>query len=131
MRITGYLTDEDYDEWLYRADCAVQLRETDFGESTGTVSDAIAAGLPVITSVRSCTELPEGTVVNVDPLIEPTGLAATIERVVFDESVRRALAARMSVYASEWGFGDVASRLTAIIDASVAPASRPFLTVPE
>ena len=127
VRITDYVTAARYGEWLGEAHCAVQLRDIDFGESTGTVHDAIAAGLPVITSVRSCRELPEGTVVNVDPTVTPDDLAMVVERVLFDEATRSALDYGMRAYAESWTFADVAQRVVDIIESSIPAGSRPFL----
>lgn len=48
--ITGWLDDQDYDDWLSKADVALQLRQTSRGETSGTVLDCLSAGLPVIVS---------------------------------------------------------------------------------
>ena len=122
-----YVSAARYGEWLGQAHCAVQLRDIDFGESTGTVHDAIAARLPVITSVRSCCELPAGTVVNVDPMVTPGELAAALERVLFDTATRASLDDGMRAYAASWTFTDVAQRFVEIIGSAIPAASRPFL----
>ena len=128
LTITGYVDEVSYRDWIRRAWCAVQLREIDFGESTGTVHDAIAEGLPTITSVRSCRELPSGVVVNVAPSIEPSELAVEVERVLFDRDERSRMVVAAHSYSAAWTFRDVARRVEEVIDATVAPPSRPYLT---
>ena len=127
VTITGYVDDKGYDEWLGRADCAVQLRDIDFGESTGTVHDAIAARVPVITSVRACRELPVGTVVNVEPSLSADDLAAALVRVLFDGATRARLDRAMTDYARSWTFADVAERFAEIVESAIPASSKPFI----
>jgi glycosyltransferase involved in cell wall biosynthesis len=127
VRITGYVDESEYRMWLQRAHCAVQLRDIDFGESTGTVHDAIAAQVPVITSVSSCRELPEGTVVNVDPSITADALAVHLKSVLFDDRNRSQLIGAMATYAESWTFANVADRFAEIVEASIPEASRAYV----
>ncbi|TML19719.1 MAG: glycosyltransferase [Actinobacteria bacterium] len=125
--ITDYVSDAEYGAWLGRAQCAVQLRDIDFGESTGTVHDAIAARLPVITSVRSCRELPPGTVVNVDQTVTAERLAAALDDVLFDDATRIALDQAMRDYAESWRFADVAEQFVEIVESAIPASSKDFL----
>jgi glycosyltransferase involved in cell wall biosynthesis len=125
VHITGYLDDDTYRSWLRRAWCAVQLRTVDFGESTGTVHDAMAAGVPVITNVASCRDLPKGTVVNIDLGIDE--LAQPLEAVLFDGQTAAELARRAQAHAASWTFADVARGLRAVIDDVVPASSKPFI----
>lgn len=127
VTITGYVSPLEYGEWLRRAWCCVQLRETDFGESTGTVHDAIAAGLPAITSVQSCRELPADVVVNVAASIAARELSSEIRQVLFDERQRARMHEAMRAYGRQWTFVAVAEALDASIDLAVADASRSML----
>jgi glycosyltransferase involved in cell wall biosynthesis len=127
VRVTGYVSDAEYREWLARARCAVQLRAVDFGESTGTVHDAIAARLPVITSVQSCRELPAGTVVDVAPAVTAGELAQTLRAVLFDDNTRHGLDEAMHEYARSWTFADVARRVTEIVESVIPAPSRQFV----
>ena len=127
VRITDYVSTAQYGEWLDNADCAVQLRDIDFGESTGTVHDAIAARVPVITSVRSCRELPSGTVIDVDPSVGADDLAGALERVLFDGATRAELDRAMRDYARSWTFADVATRFAEIVESTIAEPSKPFI----
>lgn len=48
VRITGYVTGQQYDRYLEAADVAVQLRTLSRGESSGAVLDVLAAGVPLL-----------------------------------------------------------------------------------
>jgi glycosyltransferase involved in cell wall biosynthesis len=122
--ITGHVDFDVYGSWLARSAVAVQLRDVDFGESTGAVHDALAAGLPVVTSVRSCRDLPEGTVVNVAADIDAGALAAVLRSVLFDGEQRRALSDAATAYARSWSFASVAGALVDVLaTTSIWPAS--------
>ena len=125
VEITGYLGDDAYRDWLRRAWCAIQLRTVDFGESTGTVADAMAAGVPVITNVASCRELPAGAVVHVE--LGGVQLASQLEAVLFDGHTATELTQHALAHARSWTFVDVADRLQALIDDVVPAASKPFV----
>ena len=63
VRITGFASQPDYRRWLAAADLAVQLRTLSRGETSGTVLDCLAHGLPLIANAHgSMADLPVGTV---------------------------------------------------------------------
>lgn len=115
VTVTGYLDDTAYDGWLRRGAVAVQLRDRDFGESTGTVHDAISAGLPVITNIASCRELPEGTVRNVAPTVTALELAAELDALVYSDAQRRSMRAAMRDYAARWTFDHVGDAVSSLL----------------
>ena len=125
VHITGYLDDEGYRGWLRRAWCAVQLRTIDFGESTGTVHDAMATGVPVITNVASCRDLPNGTVLNIDLAVDE--LVGGLEAVLFDARTAAELVRRARAHAESWTFAHVARRLQAVIDDVIPASSKSFI----
>jgi glycosyltransferase involved in cell wall biosynthesis len=125
VHITGYLDEAGYRDWLRRAWCAVQLRSVDFGESTGTVHDAMAAGVPVITNIGSCRELPPGAIVS--SALDAGELATRLDRVLFDEPAAAELARRAQAHASSWTFADVARRVRGLIADTVPNGSRAFV----
>ncbi|GBQ85567.1 glycosyltransferase [Gluconacetobacter johannae DSM 13595] len=64
IHITGYASDELYQCYLDAADLAVQLRKESRGETSGTVLDALSAGVPVVIDGDGpFTELPKSIVV--------------------------------------------------------------------
>jgi glycosyltransferase involved in cell wall biosynthesis len=61
--ITGWASQETYREYLAAADIAVQLRSTSRGETSASVLDCMAAGLPTVVNANgSMAELPSDTV---------------------------------------------------------------------
>lgn len=78
VRITGFCPPAEYGRWLARAGVAVQLRTAWSGESSGAVADAIGAGVPVVTNLVSCADLPAGVVTSVPAAVDPADLADAI-----------------------------------------------------
>lgn len=63
LRITGYLSDEEYHAWLKATDIAVQLRTQTRGESSGAVLDTLSYGLPtIVNALGSNAEFPDSLV---------------------------------------------------------------------
>ena len=59
IKITGWVDDADFKAYLNAADLAVQLRQESRGESSGSVLDCMALGLPTICNAHgSMAELP-------------------------------------------------------------------------
>ena len=48
IKVTGYASLADYEQWLERADLAIQLRSVSRGETSRAVLDCLAHGLPLI-----------------------------------------------------------------------------------
>jgi glycosyltransferase involved in cell wall biosynthesis len=119
VEVTGFVDDADeYEAWLRRATCLVQLRRRSQGESSGAVVDAIATGVPAITSVASASELPDGVVDVVEPDAPAEVVAAHLERLLGDETHRRAMAAAGADYARSWTARDAAGALLAVLEAT-------------
>jgi glycosyltransferase involved in cell wall biosynthesis len=119
VEITGYVDDVEYRRRLAEASCALQLRRcSDDGTGSAAVNDALACGLPVITNLASCGELPRGTVQAVSDEATSGEVAGEILRVLDDEGHRHSLSDGALAYARSWSFADVTMRLLAIIDAT-------------
>jgi glycosyltransferase involved in cell wall biosynthesis len=114
VEITGHVSEAEYRGWLARATAAVQLRVSTNGESSAAVTDALAAGLPVVTNVHAATELPPGTVALVPSDVDPSRLAAELRSVLVPDRLR-GLAEAGHAFARSWGFADVADRLLALV----------------
>jgi glycosyltransferase involved in cell wall biosynthesis len=68
IEITGFVTPDEWTDWLESAACAVQLRQKSHGESSAALGELLVAGLPVVCSdTGSFAELPEGVVRHVPP----------------------------------------------------------------
>jgi glycosyltransferase involved in cell wall biosynthesis len=105
VEFTGDVAEDDYWSWLRRATVAVQLRGIINGESSATICDCLAAGLPVITNmVNAAEEFPPEAVVAVDYALADDELEQRIVELVEDatapERMRRPVAelARWSTY---------------------------------
>lgn len=115
--VTGFVDQADYGRWLGQADVAVQLRSVSFGESSAAVNDAIAAGVPVLTSVVSCIDLPAGVAHLVAPDAAVHEIAEGIATLVRDRERAGAMREAQRAYAAGWGFGEVAARVAEVIRA--------------
>jgi glycosyltransferase involved in cell wall biosynthesis len=79
LRITGFVDDVAWEEWLGRVDCAVQLRPRSHGESSAALGQLLAAGVPVLcTDGGSFAELPHDVVRHVPPDAGPDRIAAEL-----------------------------------------------------
>jgi glycosyltransferase involved in cell wall biosynthesis len=102
IRITGYVDEQQFRDYLDAGDLALQLRTQSRGETSATIFDCLAQNLPLIVNAHgSAAELPEGVVVKIDDefadkvLIEAlTSLHASPER-------RREISARTASYLLE------------------------------
>jgi glycosyltransferase involved in cell wall biosynthesis len=128
VEVTGFVTDREYRRWINRAACAVQLREQSMGEGSAAVGDALAAGVPVVTNIPSCLELPDGTLERLAAGADAEQVAIAVARLLDDADRRHELRDGALRYASSWSVDDVASRL---IDVARADSSAPAAPVRE
>jgi len=91
--ITGYLDEDDFFRHIAAADCLVNLRYPSVGESSGTLTRALALGLPAIVyNFGPFAEIPNDIVIKVPlELVEPVALAAALERLMHEPTERDAL----------------------------------------
>lgn len=89
VTITGYVDRECYVQWLQAADIAVQLRQQSRGESSGTIFDAMAYGLPVVVNAHgSTTELPQQAVTMLPDEVDVTMLSRCLQELANDPDQR-------------------------------------------
>jgi hypothetical protein len=89
--VTGRLDLADFIRHLVAADVVLGLRFPSFGEMSGALVRAMGVGRPVVVTAGTpaAAEMPEGTVVPVDPgLHEENELEALLERLLADEGLR-------------------------------------------
>ena len=80
IRITGYAPPSLYQQYLAAADLAVQLRCNSRGESSGTVLDCMAHGVPVIVNAHgSLAELPDDGVIKLAENFTQADLVTALE----------------------------------------------------
>lgn len=119
VEITGHVDDAEYQRRLEEAWCAVQLRRSpDDGAGSAAVNDGLAVGLPVITNIGSCRELPPDTVALVGQEPTPHDVAVEILRVLDDDDHRRRLCDGAYAHARTHSFEHLTTRLLDIIDAT-------------
>jgi glycosyltransferase involved in cell wall biosynthesis len=111
---TGFADVATYGCWIGDADIAVQLRDLSFGESSGAIHDAIAGGLPVVTSVASAVELPAELVTMVAPDCSAETLQGVL-RALLKNPARARSATAAAAYAAQWSFARVGEELTAVM----------------
>ena len=102
VRVTGYLSDEDYERYLRVTDIAVQLRTRSRGGTPKGVLDCLAHGVPVVVNAEaSYLDYPDGVVTKLGADPTPAEIAAALARLCADGEERRRIAARGRDYVRE------------------------------
>lgn len=95
VKITDWADESVFESYLAAADIAVQLRTDSRGESSGTVLDCMAHGLPTIVNAHgSMAELDSKAVWLLPDLFSDKELAAALETLVYDPDRRDELRKR-------------------------------------
>lgn len=111
VNFTGFVTDQQYNDWLHRAAVVVQLRSQTRGEASAALCDAIAAERPTITSIATASELPAGVVWQLAPDASPHIVGDAIATLVTDEPARAAFIEATRTHAASWTFDHLAERV--------------------
>jgi glycosyltransferase involved in cell wall biosynthesis len=99
ITITGFVDEATYERYLLAADAAVQLRGVTRGETSRTVLDCLAYGLPlVVNATGAVAEIPEGVALRVAADFTDKDLADALARVVHDRELRVATGQRARKY---------------------------------
>jgi glycosyltransferase involved in cell wall biosynthesis len=122
--LTGFVDVAEYASWIGRADVAVQLRNVSFGESSGAIHDAIAGGVPVVTSIASAADLPADVVTMVTADCRSSEIADAIRAAIDDPTERARRHAASRALAAEWSFARVARELLDVVRADAALSDR-------
>lgn len=119
VHVTGKVTDEEYRSWLVRSSVAVQLRLSTNGESSASVAETLAAGIPtVVTDIGTFAEYPDDVVVKAPQAIDTGELAALLDELLSDPDRMAALARAGQAYAAANTY-DRAARI--LVDSLVGP----------
>lgn len=95
ISITGFASISIYRQYLAGADMAIQLRTRSRGETSGTILDCLAHGLPTIINANgSAGELPEQALVKMPDAFTVETLTEHIGELHRDSAARAALALR-------------------------------------
>ena len=117
VTVTGKVTASDYQEWLAKATVAVQLRLFSNGESSASVGETLAAGIPtVVTDIGTFAEYPDETVVKLPRNISSEELATVLNELLADEPRLAALSAAGRAYAARNTYQLAASELLSALE---------------
>lgn len=95
IRITGFAEEEEFRRYLMGADAAVQLRTMSRGETSLTVLDCMAHGVPTIVNANGAmAELPEQALIRLDDDFADQELTDAILRLYGDAQLRTDLGLR-------------------------------------
>jgi glycosyltransferase involved in cell wall biosynthesis len=125
VEVTGDVAPNELRHWLARATVAVQLRSASNGESSASIADCLAAGIPTVaTAIGSTRELPADAFVAVERDCSPEALAAEIGSLLDEPKRRQRLAAAGIAHAEANSFGRAAERILEKVTLSAEKASR-------
>ncbi len=93
IRITGFVSAADYQDWLAASDCAVQLRAQTRGETSASVLDGLMHGLPAIVNAHgAAADLPRAALWMLDDEFGDAALTEALAALHADPARRAALA---------------------------------------
>lgn len=99
IRITGFLDDSGFRDYLTIADVAVQLRSESRGETSRAVLDCLAHGLPVVVNAHgTMNDYPESVLCRLQEQPTPEALAAALSNLYEDRGAACALGAAARAY---------------------------------
>lgn len=99
IRITGYVSETLYNNYLGAADGAIQLRSGSRGETSAAVLDCLAHRLPTIVNAHgSAAELPSHTCMLLEDKFNHASLCTAIDLLQSDAALRLRLASAAAAY---------------------------------
>jgi glycosyltransferase involved in cell wall biosynthesis len=99
VKITGFVSQELFRTYLAAADCAVQLRTRSRGETSLTILDGLASGLPTIINAHgAAAEIPDEVVVKLPDAFTERELGEAIVRLRTTPALGRQLAEQGLAY---------------------------------
>jgi glycosyltransferase involved in cell wall biosynthesis len=123
--VTGKVDEATYSAWMARTTVAVQLRLASNGESSASVAETLAAGIPtVVTDLGTFSEYPDDVVVKVPAGIGGSALARVLAELLADEPRRRALSEAGRRYAARHSFAVASRQLVEALVGGVTPVGQ-------
>lgn len=102
ISITGFAPRDVFEDFLAATDVAVQLRTLSRGETSGTVLDCLAHGVPVVINANgSMAEYPDDVLVKIPDEFAVSELIHALEKLRTDKEFRHHLAACGRAYITE------------------------------
>jgi glycosyltransferase involved in cell wall biosynthesis len=94
IRITGFVSADDYQHYLAASDTAVQLRTQTRGETSASVLDCLLHGVPTIINAHgAAATLPDQVLIKLPDLFDDSALTAALSELHASPARRAALAA--------------------------------------
>ncbi|MEM7274714.1 MAG: FkbM family methyltransferase [Actinomycetota bacterium] len=123
LEFHGDLDDDRFRARMYDTSLAVQLCARAAGESSATVAELLAVGVPVLTTdLGPATELPDDAVARIAVDADAEQLGSAIVDLLVDQDRRQAMSMAARIHAAANGFEAAAARLAELL--FTAPADR-------
>lgn len=101
---TGRLQEPEYQAWIRQLDLVVDTRHPDCGETSGSLLEALRAGIPAITPASGgFLSMPSECVSRIPVPPTPTGVAAAIRHLLSEPELRHSLSKASSSWAEAQG----------------------------
>ena len=101
--ITGYVDEEAYSEYMWCTNIAVQLRKDSRGETSGTVLDCLAHGIPtIVNAYAGFNEYPDSVVRKVSSKPSADELADSLMELINDEALSESYSSNGMAYISNY-----------------------------
>ena len=102
--VTGRLEEPEYQGWIREMDVVVDVRSPHCGETSGSLLEAMRAGIPVVLSAGgSFNYLPSDAVLRIPEDSSVEGLAAALEHLLCRPRLMRSMGERASEWARDTG----------------------------
>ncbi len=102
VKITGYVSHDDYANWLLAADMAVQLRTQSRGETSAAVLDCLLYGVPTILNAHGANaEIPDEVACKLLDQHSQQDLRDALENLYANAALRQQFAQRASSYMAQ------------------------------
>lgn len=104
VRVTGRLEEDPYQGWIRRLDVVVDIRSPHCGETSGSLLEAMRAGVPAVVSAGgSFIHIPSDAVLRVPEDATAEALRAALEYLLRNPGLARAVGEAASRWASDVG----------------------------
>lgn len=123
--VTGTVGDDEYFDWMSRADIAVQLRSHTQGESSLATAETMAHGLPtVVTDLGWMSQLPADAVHRLPASAAVTDIAAALTALATDAAARDRMGRAAQRHAAANSVSAAAASLCALCGITLGDAAR-------
>jgi glycosyltransferase involved in cell wall biosynthesis len=116
VEFVGAVSEDHYRAFCSAAYLGVQLRNSGNSESSATVLDLLASGVPVITDIPSCGEFPDGTVLMLKPMSDARSVAAACNSIIDNDRIWESYSRAGSEFAQRHSFERLADVIVEAIN---------------